>query len=338
MGGSRWSEEAYVSSVACSVDSHGTAFHYDKDVRSGVLPAAVAPTLDPSKMRVDARGLKVRESRDSEAHPNSNAIIIGLDVTGSMASVVRVIHEKLPTLMGLITRKDYIPDPQLLFCAIGDATCDKAPLQLGQFESGAEMESVLGNFFLEGGGGAYRTESYELLAYVGARHTSIDCLEKRGKKGYAFIIGDEMNYPKVSKVQVQNLMDAGLQEDVDTKEIYEELKKKYEVFFILPLDASGGSDTDVIAHWGKLVGPQNVLRLEKAEAIAELIATQIGLCEGTIDVERAAEDLKENGTSTALVKAVTGSVSKAYAGGSISRITPGTLPPSSSEPSDTKRL
>ena len=40
------------------------------------------------------------------------------------------------------------------------------------------------------------TESYELAMYFMARHTALDCHEKRGKRGYLFIIGDEMAYPQ----------------------------------------------------------------------------------------------------------------------------------------------
>lgn len=43
------------------------------------------------------------------------------------------------------------------------------------------------------------TESYELAMYFMARHTSIDCYEKRGKRGYLFMIGDELAYPKVKR-------------------------------------------------------------------------------------------------------------------------------------------
>ena len=63
----------------------------------------------------------------------------------------------------------------------------------------------LGKLFLEGGGGGQLTESYELAMYFMARHTSIDCHEKRGKRGYLFIIGDEMPYPKVKRREVAQL-------------------------------------------------------------------------------------------------------------------------------------
>ena len=47
-----------------------------------------------------------------------------------------------------------VPDPQILFVAVGDATSDRAPLQVGQFESTAElMDQWLTWSFLEGGGG-----------------------------------------------------------------------------------------------------------------------------------------------------------------------------------------
>ena len=72
-------------------------------------------------------------------------------------------------------------DPQILFGAIGDATCDRAPLQVGQFESDNRMDDDLGRILLEGGGGGQKTESYELAMYFMARHTAIDCFEKRGR-------------------------------------------------------------------------------------------------------------------------------------------------------------
>ena len=129
------------------------------------------PTLDPY-------GLTVRESRDSAEHPDSNPILISLDVTGSMGAVVRGIHRDLPHLHELLLGHKYIPHPQILFAAVGDATCDRVPLQVGQFESDNRMDQNLENMILEGGGGGQKTESYELAMYVAARHTATRLLGK----------------------------------------------------------------------------------------------------------------------------------------------------------------
>src|SRR6185369_14338805 len=123
-------------------------------------------------------------------------------VTGSKGSVPRSLQAKLPQLLGLLLRKAYVRHPQILFGAIGDATCDRAPLQVGQFESDNRLDDDLSRILLEGGGGGQQTESYELAMYFMARHTTIDCFDKRGKRGYLFIIGDEMAYGQVKGGEV----------------------------------------------------------------------------------------------------------------------------------------
>lgn len=180
MGHGQWSEQAYVQSTSTRQLTRGAVFAHDQDVRQGRVQTAVHESLNP-------RGIQFRESRDNAEHPESNAIIVGLDVTGSMSRVVRTIHSKLPTLMNLLTEKGYIKDPQILMAAVGDHHGDRAPLQVGQFESDARVEEHLSNMFLEGGGGGldgaeWCHESYQLLAYFAAYKTAIDCFEKRNKK------------------------------------------------------------------------------------------------------------------------------------------------------------
>src|SRR5439155_27157814 len=202
------------------------AFEHDHAIRTGAADRAVHPRMNP-------RGVSVRESRDSAAHPESHAVAVLFDVTGSMQAVPKVLQANLPKLMGLLIRKGYLEHPQILIGAIGDATCDKAPLQVGQFESGIEIEDDLGKLFLEGGGGAHITESYELAMYFMARHTSIDCLEKRNKRGYLFIIGDEMPYRAVKRAEVQRVIGDAPQADIPMEEIIAELEKRFDVYFVL---------------------------------------------------------------------------------------------------------
>ena len=124
---------------------------------------------------MDPHGLSVRESRDSADHPNALGIVFALDVTGSMGDIPRHLAQRdLPQFMGLLGACA-VPDPQVLFMAVGDATSDNAPLQVGQFESTAELiDQWLTWSFLEGGGGGTGSESYELAFYLLAQHTDMD--------------------------------------------------------------------------------------------------------------------------------------------------------------------
>jgi len=66
-------------------------------------------------------GLRVRESRDSESHPHSLGIILALDVTGSMGEIPELLAKKeLPGFVKLLLDHG-VPDPQVLFMAVGDA-------------------------------------------------------------------------------------------------------------------------------------------------------------------------------------------------------------------------
>src|ERR1700760_872648 len=188
MGSGRWSSDIYAA--AERMRGGKSAFTYTE---SGAR--TVHPDLDPFDVGK-------RESRDSAEHPESLAIAVLFDVNGSMGSVPRNPPRQPPQLLGLLKDGGYARDPQLMFGAIGDATCDQAPLQVGQFESDNRMDGDLERILLEGGGGGQKTESYELAMYFMARHTSIDCLEKRGRRGYLFIIGDEMPYPAVKPREV----------------------------------------------------------------------------------------------------------------------------------------
>lgn len=219
--------------------------------------------------------LGIRESRDSEAHPNSVAIIFALDVTGSMLSVPQeMIRDGLPTLMSGIIQAG-TPDPQLLFLGIGDHECDRAPLQVGQFESGdEELDKWLTQIYLEKGGGANDGESYLLAWYVAAFHTSIDCLEKRNEKGFLFTVGDEPVLNRLPASYLRTIFGEGQYKDWTAAELLEEAKKKYEVYHIHTRETGTGRRWGAENKWKALLG-QNLLVIENHVEIPGIVARTV---------------------------------------------------------------
>ena len=300
MGYSTYSDDFSKDRVATRAATGTPTFVHDADIRAGKTAAKVHDSLN-------IHG-KIRESRDSKEHPNSTPIAVIFDETGSMAGVPRIMQQKLPQLMGLLLRKAYIEDPQVLFGAIGDYTCGEvAPLQIGQFESGIEMDDNITHIFLEGGGGGSYEESYQNALYFFAHRTQCDAFEKRGKKGYLFLIGDEMAYSHSTKEELQALIGDGAQGDATLDEIMTAVKEKWDVFFVIPKGTNHFGDKKLEDFWKKHLG-QNVIKLEDPEAICEVIGATIGICEGTATADALAADLKDVGARDSIVHVATSSV------------------------------
>lgn len=289
MGSGTWSTDVYSAAKAYRARTGDSAFGYTDGLsRKPRSTWRVHPDLDP-------KGVELRESRDSDEHPKSQAISVLFDVTGSMGGIPRVLQTKLPGLFGLLLRKGYVESPQIMFGGVGDATCDRAPLQVGQFESDNRMDEQLGKILLEGGGGGQMTESYELAMYFMARHTAIDCYEKRGRRGYLFLLGDELAYGKVKAEEIREVIGDDVAEDIPLPQIVAELKRRWEVFHIIPQGAYHAGDDKLTEFWRKLFG-QNVIELDDLDAVCETIAVTIGLAERAIDLDTGLDDLGDIGS------------------------------------------
>ena len=283
MGSGRWSTDVYDAAARFRAATGASPFaHSDSGARS------THPALDP-------HGVALRESRDSAEHPRSLAIAVLFDVTGSMRTVPRTLQAKLPQLLGLLLRKGYAQDPHILFGAIGDATCDRAPLQVGQFESDNRMDDDLGRILLEGGGGGQKTESYELALYFMSRHTAADCYDKRGRRGYLFIIGDEMPYQRVKRAEAAAVIGDGLQADIPLRSVVAEVTRRWDTYYLLPQGASYAGDREVLGCWRDLLG-QNVIELADLDTVAETIALAVGLGEDAISLADGLADLGDVGS------------------------------------------
>lgn len=185
-------------------------------------------TLNPAR----ARNL-TREARDSASNPHSTPLIVGLDVTGSMHSIPDyMVRDGLPVLFKTIYERKPIPDPQIMFAGIGDVVCDRAPLQVSQFEADISIAQQLKNLYLEGGGGGNSSESYPLVWYFAGMHTSTDSFEKRKKKGYLFTIGDELAPDGITAEQIGRVMGVWPQQDFSTSDLLDIASRSWNVFHI----------------------------------------------------------------------------------------------------------
>ena len=252
--------------------------------RKTLTGRARAEVFSRSSIRPDFDPLNIttRESRDSVANPESNAIIVAFDETGSMGSIPDAfVREGLSTLVTEVIERRPVTDPHLLIMGFGDAWCDRAPLQVTQFEADIRIAEQLKDIYLEGGGGGNRYESYNLPWYFAARKTAIDCFEKRGKKGYLFTVGDEPPPPELLAAHVMDVFGDRVQHDIDSRDVLAMASRMYEVFHIVIEEGSYYSHDPrgVSEPWRDLLG-QRVLMLSDYTRLAEVIVSTIEITEG----------------------------------------------------------
>jgi len=288
MGGGKWSDDTY---------KHISANYSTKSTNQIFTSTKMDSSMSP-------KDVQFRESRDSDEHPQSLAISVYLDVTGSMDRIPGdLIKNKLGALMSTII-KHGVEHPQIMFSAIGDHYSDKAPIQIGQFESSTEaIDTGLTKIWLEQGGGGQGKESYALAWYFNARHTSIDCMEKRGEKGFLFTIGDEANHSSLSPDAIRSIFGDAVETDITDKQLLEEVSRNYHVFHIHINEAS--YKDNVLGYWKDLLG-ERLLILDDYTTVGELIASTVALVHGA-DLNTITKDFdsKIAGTVTKALAKVT---------------------------------
>lgn len=266
MGYSRWSPSDWTSySSETRSKSRSEIFRSHR----------MSEDLDPTK-------ILMRESRDSQENPDSTALIVGLDVTGSMGSLAHNMATKgLGVLFQEVLDRKPVSDPHLMVMGIGDADYDSSPLQVSQFEADMTITKWLEKLYLESGGGGNDHESYTLPWYFAAKHTSIDCFEKRQKKGYIFTVGDERAPSVLTARQIQKVMGVQQAESYDSKDLLDLASQMYHVFHVVVEEGSYARRdiNGVMRSWTDLLG-QNVLRLSDHSKLSEVVVSAIEVMEG----------------------------------------------------------
>ena len=270
MGGSSISSSEMRSYY--SSNSHVTKA---KDASEVFKASCMLDEFNPAKMKLP------REACDSAASPRSRGIIFAEDVTGSMdVFLLSLIQKEFPELIKR-TYDTVSYDPHIMFMGVGDvAAGDRAPLQVTQFETDLRMLDQLQKIYLEGHGGGNGSESYILPWYFAAKHTKMDCYEKRGKKGFLFTFGDDGPTPRLTSSDVNRVFEDN--SSLETRLLSPEdcLEMASEKFYCYHIILRGKAySRRVVDEWYNFMG-SHVCDLSNHHYLPELVTTILAMYEG----------------------------------------------------------
>lgn len=198
-------------------------------------------------------------------------VVILTDGTGSMGEFPKVIFEKLPLLdLGI---KDYLDDVEISVAMIGDAYCDKYPLQVRPFTKGTGLVDALGNLQIESGGGSGAEESYDLGALYYARN----CDMPKATKPVLIFIGDEGIYKSIESSQAKDWarVDSPPAKSAD---LFKELQQKFSVYCIRKSYGHDGKsnftsaqDQKIQQQWESYIGSDRIAILNDPRRVVDVI-------------------------------------------------------------------
>jgi len=231
--------------------------------------------------------ITVREAFDTTDNPETTPIILALDVTGSMGSVLESCAKNIGELMLSIIDRKTVLGPQIASMAIGDVICDSEPaLQFTQFESDNRCAHQLTQLHFTRGGGGNDNESYSLAWLAGAYLTDCHALTKRNKKGYLFTFGDELPTQHLTFEHIRKIFpNADLvpcsETGIDSETALRAAETKWHCFHIIIAQGSyaRARPKEVLEHWTNLMG-QRAIVLDNVNNISEVITSIIEVNEG----------------------------------------------------------
>ncbi len=198
----------------------------------------------PDMARVDPRKHLHTES--------SNPLVVAVDVTGSMARWPFEIFDRLPLMSNTLTQ--YRPDLEVSFAAIGDAGCDRWPLQVTRFAQGYDLEEELKALYGEGGGGD-EPESYGLFAAFMANHAP---LPTAAVKPFLIVFGDAHMHEVVPSKQIAHHLGDRVQGDLKARDLWRKVCERWNVWFLRRAGRPGDS---IDQQWGAAIGQHHILHL-----------------------------------------------------------------------------
>ena len=265
MGSGTWTTSAFASystSKGLSIDAVTTSISGSYSAQELYKSNRLEECLNPRKV--------LRECCDNAEHTETIPIILALDVTGSMGDAAVEVAKNINIVMTKMYEE--VKDVEFMIMGIGDLACDDAPIQISQFESDIRIAEQLDKVYFEFGGGGNAYESYTAAWYMGARHCKLDCWN-RGKRGIIITLGDEQLNPYLPKNTLSRATGDDLQADIETKELYEEASKKFDIYHI-DVDHRWHTDPQIKKTWNTYLDDDH-FKSVKINAVTDTIIEMI---------------------------------------------------------------
>ena len=285
MGHGTWTTSSYSDYTTKSRGLSADEFAASKDFTAQTMYTSrhLPKELNPANI--------TRECCDSDEHPDTFPVILALDVTGSMGGAAMKVAQKLNEIMTNLYEDNGVKDIEFCVMGIGDLAYDTAPIQISQFESDIRIAEQLDKVYFEAGGGGNKYESYTAAWYMGARHCSLDCW-KRGKKGIIITMGDELANPYLPKAQLTRVTGDKLQDDINTPDLLQEVKEKFNVYHISVKDRETSYTMyqnwyDEDSKWKELLG--NNYYVASLDELAAVIVNIIK--DNTLSITNSVEEV-----------------------------------------------
>jgi len=288
MGGGSWTSKSYNNYVTTtySVADAATFTNGNYSAREIYTQHKLADCLNPYKV--------TRACHDSAEHPETLPVILALDVTGSMGGAAVKVRQKLNEIMTQLYDDPNVKDVEFCVMGIGDLWCDRAPIQMSQFESDIRIMEQSGEIYFEGGGGGNTYESYTAAWYMGLYHTDLHCWN-HGQKGIIITLGDECPNPILDKDALRTVIGDNIEADVKTNELYDLAKDKFNIFHIAIDDHETSWENHKRFYkaedkWRQLLG--NNFHISTLDGLASTIVNIIEDCAaGAVQIEADFEEI-----------------------------------------------
>jgi hypothetical protein len=284
--------------------------YYDRDV---VATTSTTTYSDQSAKMVGTQTQMHRSmdptrfKDDNLVSENLNPIVFALDVTGSMGEWTRIIYDKMPMFYGQILMQNYLEDPAISFCAVGDYTSDEAPLQVTEFAQGKAIDQLLSKMYIECGGGGTCNESYELAAYFYNNHVDLS----GAQLPFFFVTGDESFYEKIPHKYITKFIGkTPVENSINARECWKILMTKFNVFLIKKPYEEEKKEIQILKQWIETIGEERVLQIVNPKACIDVILGAIAITSGHRTLSTYIDDMKARGQTEDRIEEVTNALSK----------------------------